>query len=89
MKAYQEALDYFATVSTYNSPDIGASLAEIGLLLSEIRDAFSSIRSALREIGKLANVPIEPESMTSFLDKCCQEPGILLAGVPGAGLPCR
>ncbi|CAN6486614.1 unnamed protein product [Victoria cruziana] len=43
------------------------------------------IRSLMREMGKAACVPIEPESQTKLLDATMGMEGVLLAGVPGAG----
>lgn len=52
----------------------------------ELYETFQDIRAGLREIGQGAGVPVEPESMTGLLDECMSVPGILIAGVPGAGM---
>ncbi|KAG1354236.1 phosphomevalonate kinase, peroxisomal [Cocos nucifera] len=49
------------------------------------RDAFLEIRCHMQQMGKAADVPIEPESQTQLLDATMNMEGILLAGVPGAG----
>ncbi|XP_008788523.2 phosphomevalonate kinase, peroxisomal [Phoenix dactylifera] len=49
------------------------------------RDAFLEIRFHMRQMGKAAGVPIEPESQTQLLDATMNMEGVLLAGVPGAG----
>ncbi|XP_018686106.2 phosphomevalonate kinase, peroxisomal isoform X2 [Musa acuminata AAA Group] len=49
------------------------------------RNAFLEIRLHMREMGKAAGVPIEPESQTRLLDATMNLDGVLLAGVPGAG----
>ncbi|KAG5440398.1 hypothetical protein PCK2_000531 [Pneumocystis canis] len=43
------------------------------------------IRQQLKMIGIQVNVPIEPPSQTSLLDKCIDIPGVLGVGIPGAG----
>ncbi|KAJ8468119.1 hypothetical protein OPV22_030671 [Ensete ventricosum] len=51
------------------------------------RNAFLEIRLHMREMGKAAGVPIEPESQTRLLDATMNSDGVLLAGVPGAEDP--
>lgn len=58
---------------------------EAGRLLFEARDAFVQARRGLREMGTLADVPIEPSEQTELCDATMQELGVLAAGVPGAG----
>eukprot|EP00271_Cylindrocystis_brebissonii_P000997 TRINITY_DN11231_c0_g1_i1.p1 TRINITY_DN11231_c0_g1~~TRINITY_DN11231_c0_g1_i1.p1 ORF type:complete len:603 (-),score=108.99 TRINITY_DN11231_c0_g1_i1:370-2178(-) len=53
--------------------------------LMETRKAFTTVRSLLREIGTSAGVPIEPLSQTELLDATMEMPGVVFAGVPGAG----
>ncbi|KAG8907936.1 phosphomevalonate kinase [Tulasnella sp. 403] len=43
------------------------------------------IRSKMREMGSLSNVPIEPPEQTNLLDSCVAKPGVIGGGVPGAG----
>ncbi|KAJ3057499.1 phosphomevalonate kinase [Rhizophlyctis rosea] len=47
--------------------------------------ARDGIRAYLREMSKLAGVPIEPEEQTRLLDACNAVSGVIMAGVPGAG----
>ncbi|GLU05348.1 hypothetical protein SLE2022_224510 [Rubroshorea leprosula] len=49
------------------------------------RDAMLGIRNHMRQMGKAADVPIEPDSQTQLLDATMSMEGVLLAGVPGAG----
>ena len=56
-----------------------------GELLSKCRNAFLEARKGLAEMGKLANVSIEPSEQTELCDCTMQELGVLAAGVPGAG----
>ncbi|GJT14090.1 phosphomevalonate kinase, peroxisomal [Tanacetum coccineum] len=58
---------------------------EIVKALHGARDAMLNIRCHMREMGKAAGIPIEPESQTQLLDATMSMPGVLLAGVPGAG----
>ncbi|TPX58081.1 phosphomevalonate kinase [Powellomyces hirtus] len=54
-------------------------------LFMSIHQSFQRIRGHLREMSDLTNVPIEPEEQTRLLDACLEVPGIIMAGVPGAG----
>jgi phosphomevalonate kinase len=44
-----------------------------------------SMRSLFRELSTLADVPVEPPSQTRLLDACLNLPGVVIAGIPGAG----
>jgi phosphomevalonate kinase len=50
-----------------------------------LRDTFDRIRYLLRAIGTIADVPIEPPEQTALIDATLAVPGVLIAGVPGAG----
>ncbi|KAF9913652.1 phosphomevalonate kinase [Lobosporangium transversale] len=54
-------------------------------LLTLIYQGFSTVRGYLREMSRLSEVPIEPAEQTRLLDACLAVPGVLMAGVPGAG----
>ncbi|KAG0296221.1 phosphomevalonate kinase [Linnemannia gamsii] len=54
-------------------------------LLVKIYDEFLTVRRYLREMSQLSEVPIEPEEQTRLLNACMTVPGVLMAGVPGAG----
>lgn len=43
------------------------------------------LRSMLRNLSDLSGVPIEPLEQTRLLDACLKCPGVVMAGVPGAG----
>ncbi|KZT26747.1 Phosphomevalonate kinase [Neolentinus lepideus HHB14362 ss-1] len=43
------------------------------------------IRSKMRQMGKLSDVPIEPPEQTSLLEACVAQAGVIGGGVPGAG----
>ncbi|BGP56515.1 phosphomevalonate kinase [Rhodotorula sphaerocarpa] len=42
-------------------------------------------RALMREMGQASDVPIEPAEQTRLLDACSALPGVIGAGVPGAG----
>jgi len=45
----------------------------------------SQVRQCLQAIGAAADVPIEPTEMKGLLDNTMSLPGVIFAGVPGAG----
>ncbi|GAB9466931.1 hypothetical protein Gpo141_00004293 [Globisporangium polare] len=57
----------------------------LGHTLCSIREEFLVVRSLLREMGELAGVPVEPAEQTVLVDATMAVPGVLIAGVPGAG----
>ncbi|KAJ0392435.1 hypothetical protein P43SY_006501 [Pythium insidiosum] len=63
----------------------GQKDSDVGALLVKIRRAYESVRSSFREMGERANVPIEPPSQTDLINATLEVPGVLIAGVPGAG----
>ena len=59
-------------------------------LLIKLRADFLKVRARLRAMGEASKVPVEPESQTKLLDSLMTQddhgtPGVLMAGVPGAG----
>ncbi|KAG4098700.1 phosphomevalonate kinase [Neocallimastix lanati (nom. inval.)] len=54
-------------------------------LLLQVYNGFLEVRSCLRILSEKTETPIEPESQTHLLDACMECPGVLMAGVPGAG----
>jgi len=54
-------------------------------LLYEVHKATEDIRTQIRKMGELAEVPIEPPEQTSILDETVALPGVIGGGVPGAG----
>ncbi|KAF4587407.1 phosphomevalonate kinase [Ophiocordyceps camponoti-floridani] len=53
--------------------------------LEDLPSAIHAIRTLLREMGRLSNVPIEPESQTELLNAVSAVPGVYGGVVPGAG----
>jgi len=47
--------------------------------------ALSRARTLLRSLGEEAGVPIEPPQQTALANDTMEEPGVIAAGVPGAG----
>jgi phosphomevalonate kinase len=57
----------------------------LGKRLSKLRSTFLQVRAALKAMGQAAGVDIEPDSQTELANASMDLPGVLLAGVPGAG----
>ncbi|KAI9100430.1 Phosphomevalonate kinase [Phlyctochytrium arcticum] len=51
----------------------------------QLYESFQVVRSFLRELSERADVPVEPPEQTRLLDACTSVPGVIAAGVPGAG----
>ncbi|KAF9584480.1 phosphomevalonate kinase, partial [Lunasporangiospora selenospora] len=88
-ETYQQAIRHASTHPAVNWAKLqletsGAQRTVIGLL-NAIHAEFSRVREYLREMSRLSQVPVEPEEQTRLLDVCMSVPGVLMAGVPGAG----
>ncbi|KAI9483232.1 MAG: Phosphomevalonate kinase [Benjaminiella poitrasii] len=53
-------------------------------IVSLVND-FNHVRYLLQTMSKFSEVPIEPEEQTRLLDASTNLPGVVMAGVPGAG----
>ena len=53
--------------------------------LVKARDLFLQSREQLKAMGEAASVPIEPSGQTTLADATMALPGVIAAGVPGAG----
>ncbi|RUS30507.1 hypothetical protein BC938DRAFT_479303 [Jimgerdemannia flammicorona] len=53
--------------------------------LTAAASTFETIRSLIRRMSVLSDVPVEPVEQTRLLDACLAVPGVVMAGVPGAG----
>jgi len=53
--------------------------------LLELRLLFQKARLLLKTMGNLACVPVEPDSQTALANATMDIPGVIAAGVPGAG----
>ncbi|KAJ3340372.1 phosphomevalonate kinase [Gonapodya sp. JEL0774] len=87
-KGYGEAVEllegkrgeeWTTLASTRNPPN--PSLTAFATL----RTTHLEIRSILRRVSALADVPIEPPQQTRLLDATAAAPGVVMCGVPGAG----
>ncbi|KAF0697055.1 Aste57867_12239 [Aphanomyces stellatus] len=74
-----------AVLATKSHMEWVATDAVVGPLLVSLRDTFLDIRRLLRRMGDAAGVPIEPADQTALIDATMDVPGVLFAGVPGAG----
>jgi len=61
-----------------------ASLPPLQTLL-KLQQAFLRVRSLLTHMGKVAGTEIEPQSQSTLLNLTMSLPGVVFAGVPGAG----
>ena len=62
----------------------GSSWDVAGKLL-DLRMALLEARQNLKGMGNAAGVPIEPDTQTELADATMKLPGVVAAGVPGAG----
>ena len=58
---------------------------EVAGLLAQVHADYGQVRSLLRAMSAASEVPIEPQEQTALLDATMAIPGVVLAGVPGAG----
>lgn len=81
---YQQELSA-AAQQTYDEWKNKIKSSVVCATLCRVREAFEQIRLHLRELGTVTKVPIEPPPQTTLLDKTISLPGVVCAGVPGAG----
>ena len=62
-----------------------SELAGLVSTLLKARELFKLSRIDLKAMGDAANVPVEPQGQTSLADATMALPGVVAAGVPGAG----
>ena len=58
---------------------------DVAMKLLDLRMAFLECRQNLKGMGKSAGVPIEPDEQSALADATMKLPGVIAAGVPGAG----
>ena len=58
---------------------------DVALKLLDLRLAFLECRQNLKGMGNAANVPVEPDEQSKLADATMKLPGVVAAGVPGAG----
>ena len=59
--------------------------ANVGSTLLRARELFVTSRRDLKALGEESGVPIEPDGQTALADATMELPGVIAAGVPGAG----
>uniref|UniRef100_A0AAV1T3S7 phosphomevalonate kinase n=1 Tax=Peronospora matthiolae TaxID=2874970 RepID=A0AAV1T3S7_9STRA len=72
-------------MAAVNRDQWGTIDTKIGAALMRVSAAYAGLRQLMREMGTSAGVSIEPPEQTAILDATLAIPGVLLAGVPGAG----
>ncbi|KAG1453540.1 hypothetical protein G6F56_007548 [Rhizopus delemar] len=80
-KEYEETLKACGSLQCNDWSSENKVAAELKSLAHD----FNQVRSLLRKMGEYSDVPIEPQEQTELLDACMQVPGVIMAGVPGAG----
>ncbi|KAJ3216641.1 phosphomevalonate kinase [Dinochytrium kinnereticum] len=75
--------EYWKALANISSQDKEDS--SVRQKLEALQNTFQQVRHLLREMSTKANVPIEPAQQTLLLDACSKVPGVVMAGVPGAG----
>lgn len=58
---------------------------DCAMQLLDLRMAFLESRQNLKAMGNAAGVPVEPDGQTALADATMKLPGVVAAGVPGAG----
>jgi phosphomevalonate kinase len=58
---------------------------DVGAVAHRLREQFLAARALLKRMGEHSDVPIEPDLQTELLDATMRLPGVIAAGVPGAG----
>ena len=58
---------------------------DVALKLVDLRMAFLESRQNLKGMGKAAGVPVEPDEQSKIANATMKLPGVVAAGVPGAG----
>lgn len=58
---------------------------DVALKLLDLRMTFLECRQNLKGMGESAGVPIEPDGQSALADATMMLPGVVAAGVPGAG----
>ncbi|GAO49702.1 phosphomevalonate kinase [Saitoella complicata NRRL Y-17804] len=87
-KASEESPDYDEEIRAFGGKKIGEILetdSTVGGPLRALYHKFLEVRTLLRLIGEQSSTAIEPETQTALLDLCIDVPGVVGAGVPGAG----
>jgi len=87
--AEEDSQSYNATIDALaaRKPETWPSrnTAEGKRTFTALHEQFRETRRLMREMGEQAGTPVEPPEQTRLLDACMALPGVVGAGVPGAG----
>jgi len=61
------------------------NVKKVARALVELRSRFFEARTLLKRMGELSGVPVEPDTQTYLANATMEIPGVIAAGVPGAG----
>ncbi|KAI8854932.1 hypothetical protein BC829DRAFT_378842 [Chytridium lagenaria] len=75
--------EYWNALANINNLEL--STGSVSEHLNHLKNTFAQIRHLLRDMSTKANTPVEPIEQTTLLDACTAIPGVIMAGVPGAG----
>ncbi|KAI8097953.1 ribosomal protein S5 domain 2-type protein [Gilbertella persicaria] len=79
---YNQTIETCAQLKTTEWHTVSGLIAEE---MVRLVNGFANVRSLLQKMSKLSEVPIEPQEQTQLLNECMNVPGVVMAGVPGAG----
>ncbi|CAO3686507.1 unnamed protein product [Umbelopsis ramanniana] len=83
-QTYNQAIDRLAVKKASEWKSL-ANLDGVQKTLLRLYENFENVRRLIRDMSEKSNVPIEPSEQTKLLDACMDRPGVIMAGVPGAG----
>ena len=81
----EEVRDKIKALSNHTHEAWEREGGRVGKQLCVLRHLFVQCRALLKSMGDEAGVPIEPNQQSALCDATMQLPGVLAAGVPGAG----
>ncbi|TDL24243.1 phosphomevalonate kinase [Rickenella mellea] len=87
-KAYTSCVKYLSSLQPLQwvaNPHASPHDARFAQTFYEAHRLTEDIRSRMREMGRLSDVPIEPPEQVALLDACMSQAGVIGGGVPGAG----
>ncbi|PBK74374.1 phosphomevalonate kinase [Armillaria solidipes] len=87
-QSYESAVKYISSLNHFQwlaNPDAPPEEMPVISTFYAAHIISESIREKMREMGTVADVPIEPEGQTRLLDTCISQAGVIGGGVPGAG----
>lgn len=82
--SYRDALDLWASTKLNQASQPPEPPNAVYRTLADLATSFQLVRQGFRELSAAA-APIEPPEQTALLDALQAIPGVVMAGVPGAG----